>query len=42
VAGDVAGIVKQRDAVAPKTEMVLNEWIPFLVRRPLRPFWRPF
>ena len=28
--GDVAGIVEQRDAVAPKTEMVLNEWIPFL------------
>jgi hypothetical protein len=30
MSGDVAGIVKQRDAVAPKTEMVLNEWIPFL------------
>jgi hypothetical protein len=28
--GDVAGIVEQRDAVAPKTEMILNEWIPFL------------
>jgi hypothetical protein len=30
MSGDVAGIVKQRDAVSPKTEMVLNEWIPFL------------
>ena len=30
VKDNVVGIVKQRDAVSPKTAMVLNEWIPFL------------
>ena len=30
ITGDVMEMIAQRDKVAPKTEFVLNEWIPFL------------